>query len=299
MLSSKTLVIILSQTRVYEHTFDNFKKNVIDELNADLCICIGTDDNYNYNNPFYKLAKYKYLYKEPEDYGDAFDYALKEISKESNNFNLKWRQFLQLKSQIWGGVKNDENQHLGSAGILIFYRWFLLKNLKQDNLINEYDRFIITRSDFIYRLPHPKLELLDENNIWVPDEEHYGGYTDRHVVLSKNNISKYLDIFDSFVLKSEQYLSKMLNKDNWNLEQLIKFHLEEHNIIDFVKEFPYIMYSIRGNNDSSRWTYGVYDNNLGYYIKYHTEYNKSLKYKNMYDELNMTINNFYIYLINR
>jgi len=33
---SKTLVIVLSETRAHELTFDNFKKNVIDELNADL-----------------------------------------------------------------------------------------------------------------------------------------------------------------------------------------------------------------------------------------------------------------------
>ena len=33
---SKTLVIILSETRAHELTFNNFKKNVIDELNADL-----------------------------------------------------------------------------------------------------------------------------------------------------------------------------------------------------------------------------------------------------------------------
>ena len=36
----KTLVIILGQTREYEKTFNNFKKNVIDELNADLCLCM-------------------------------------------------------------------------------------------------------------------------------------------------------------------------------------------------------------------------------------------------------------------
>ena len=59
---SNTLVIILSETRAHELTFTNFKKNVIDELNADLCLCIGFNSNYNYDNPFYKLAKYKFLY---------------------------------------------------------------------------------------------------------------------------------------------------------------------------------------------------------------------------------------------
>ena len=52
---SRTLVIVLSETRASELTFDSFKKNVIDELNADLCVCIGINPNYDYNNPFYKL----------------------------------------------------------------------------------------------------------------------------------------------------------------------------------------------------------------------------------------------------
>jgi hypothetical protein len=52
----KTLVIILSETRAYNLTFQNFKKNVIDELNADLCLCIGIKSDYNYDNPFYNFS---------------------------------------------------------------------------------------------------------------------------------------------------------------------------------------------------------------------------------------------------
>jgi hypothetical protein len=47
---SNTLVIILSETRASELTFDSFKKNVLDELNADLCVCIGVKPDYDYNN---------------------------------------------------------------------------------------------------------------------------------------------------------------------------------------------------------------------------------------------------------
>jgi len=89
---SKTLVIILSETRASELTFDIFKKNVLDELNADLCLCIGVKPDYDYNNPFYKLAKYKFTYNEPEDFGDAFNYAYNMIQNKKkyeclNNVN--------------------------------------------------------------------------------------------------------------------------------------------------------------------------------------------------------------------
>jgi hypothetical protein len=208
---SKTLVIILSETRASELTFDNFKQNVIDELEADLCVCIGVKANYDYNNPFYQLAKYKFLYDEPDDYGDAFDYAYNILSQNKpkyeclhdvngmwgklqtpkqstddityygddnetiakfNNYDddeivihtqefpndlwknhvygikntdatnlvsqkniitykkhLYWREFLKIKDQFFGGVIDKHNQHPGSAGILIFFRWFLLKSL--------------------------------------------------------------------------------------------------------------------------------------------------------------------------
>ncbi len=371
----KTIVIVLSETRASELTFDSFKKNIIDELNADLCVCIGVKPDYDYNNPFYNLAKYKFTCNEPQDFGDAFEYAYNIISqnkpkyeclhnvnalygklqnpqhstenityygnnddclsnlnnftddeivihtegfpnkswknqvygiKNSNNDNLVseenvitykkplyWREFLKVKDQFLGGINDSHNQHPGSAGILIFFRWFLLKNLIDNNLINKYDRFIITRSDFIYQLPHPKVEYMNDDCIWIPDCEHYSGHTDRHVVLSKNNIESYLNILNNLVLRSNEYFMKMKNKNDWNLEQLILFHLEQNNVAHLVKEFPYVMYSVRNINGTTRWTQGIYLEALGYYIKYQSEYDKSSYYKNEFEKSGLTIDEFY------
>ena len=370
---TKTLVIILSETRAHELTFNNFKKNVIDVLDADLCLCIGVKPEYNYDNPFYKLAKYKFLYNEPNDFGDAFDYAYKILSNNRpkyeklkntntlhgkithpkqnktnikyygknnndniNNYNddeivvhkknynnkiwkntvhgivksdtirlfseknvvtykkpLHWRNFLKIKDQFLGGIKDKNNQHPGSAGILIFFRWFLLKNLIENNLIDKYDRFIITRSDFIYKLPHPNVEFMDRTKIWIPNCEHYFGYTDRHVILSSSNIIQYLDILNNMVLKSNEYYMKMKIIGGWNLEQLIKFNIQQNNVLHLVKEFPYIMYSIRNINGTTRWRVGDYSDKLGYYIKYQTEYDKSTYYMNLFKSSNLTVDAFY------
>lgn len=390
----KTLVIILSETREYEKTFDTFKKNVLDELNADLCLCIGVKPDYNYENPFYKTAKYKFLYDEPDDFADAFNYAdscfnkdlfekldnvnaiyskldfpkqtknnikyiqnkdmgkyinfnyenenklgdggelhsdidnIEEIVyhniyfkdnnwknqlyivEKTNNLsvcnNLKeeenvitykrpinWREFLKIGDQFMGGIKDSKRQHPGSAGILIFFRWFLLKNLTENNLIAEYDRFVITRSDFIFQLPHPKLELMNENFIWFPDSENYGGYTDRHAVLSKHNIKQYLNILNCFILKSNEYYMKMSKFDQWNLEKVIKFHLEQNKMGGLIREFPYIMYSIRSSNGKTRWMEGIYNERLRYFIKYIPEFDKSTYYKKLFESENLTIDNFY------
>jgi len=361
---SKTLVVILNQIRSHELTFDNFKKNVIDELNADLCLCIGIKSDYDYNNPFHNLAKYKFLYDEPDDFGDAFEYAYNIINSYSNkpkyekienvnaaygkirnprqsteiityygncdiindindfdddeiiiipkdfpndlwsnqvygiktsdndNFvteenvitykkSLYWREFLKVKDQILGRIKDDDNQHQGSGGISIFFRWFLLKNLIDNDLINRYDRFIITRSEFIYQMPHPKVELMNEKYIWIPDCEHCGGYTDKHVVLSQNNIESYLNILNNFVVRSNDYFIKMKKYDYWNLEKLIKFHLQQNNIIHLVKEFPYVMFGVLRQCD-----YHIK-------IKYQNEYDRSIYYKSEFEKSGLTIDDFY------
>jgi hypothetical protein len=370
---SKILVIILSETRASELTYDSFKKNVIDELNADLCLCIGVKSDYDYNNPFYKLAKYKFIYNEPDDYGEAFDYAYNiitnskskyerlegynalygilenpwetnnniryynnikdnsnidslsddEIVIHENNFHdeiwknktygikkstnkivkqkdvttyrkrLPWRSFLKIKDQFLGGIKDQYNEHPGSAGILIFFRWFLLQNLIEQNLLNKYERFIVTRSDFLYELPHPKIHLLNEKYIWIPDGENYGGYTDRHAILSKDNIVHYLNILNNIVEKSNIYFMEMINFKSWNLEMLIKYHLRQNNVIHLVRKLPYIMYSVRNINGTTRWSNGIYSNELGYYIKYMSEYNKSLYYKNKFENYTSNISEFY------
>jgi hypothetical protein len=163
--------------------------------------------------------------------------------------------------------------------------------LKEDNLINKYDRFIITRSDFMYQLPHPKTEYMDKSFIWIPDSEYSHGYTDRHVILSQKNIEVYLNILTTMFLRSNEYFMKMKHHTEWNLEQLIKFHLDQNN--EIVKECPYIMYSVRNINGTTRWQQGHFNPEFGYYIKYGTEYDKSTFYKKEFLKSNNTIDTFY------
>lgn len=103
-------------------------------------------------------------------------------------------------------------------------------------------------------MPHPNLDVLDDNFIWIPNSEHYGGVTDRHVVISNKHIIKYLNILNTLILKSNDYYDKLKNYDRWNLESIIKFHLEQEQIFDKVKFFPYIMFAVRPINGITRWS---------------------------------------------
>jgi hypothetical protein len=53
------------------------------------------------------------------------------------------------------------------------------------------------------------------------------------------------------------------------------------------------MYSVRNINGTTRWSVGTYSRQLGYYIKYQSEYDKSNYYKNKFKETRLSIDNFY------
>ena len=117
--TESVLIIVLAETRAYKYTFDLFKKNLLNILQADLCLCVANNQREDADNPFYQFAKYIWTYDEPEDWGDAFDNAQNITGHKKN-----WRKLLEIKDQWLGGIKGAE-EHPGSAGILLFFRWFL------------------------------------------------------------------------------------------------------------------------------------------------------------------------------
>jgi hypothetical protein len=53
------------------------------------------------------------------------------------------------------------------------------------------------------------------------------------------------------------------------------------------------MYSVSNLNGNTRWAAGTYSNELGCYIKYQSEYDKSSYYKNEFEKSGFTIDHFY------
>jgi len=310
---SKTLVIILSETRAHELTFDSFKTNVMDVLCADLCLCIGVKSNYDYNNPFYELAKYRFLRHEDDDpdFVKSVEYSYIETQKReyeyfNGNFVKRkhYSEFLNVKSHFGS---EDDNKYpekilnfLTSTYIHVFFLWFLQKNARENNLLQKYDRFVILRSDYVYQLPFPKMQLLNADYLWIPDSEDYGGICDRSVVLSAKHFEYYVDILSSCYAKSNRYYEIIERDKEWNMEKILKMHLEENKLFAMVRRFPYISYAVRNVNGSTRWSEGSFSEELGYYIKYNTEYDKSLKYKHMFqNSIYDSIDDFYDYAISQ
>lgn len=268
-----TLVVVFPETRAFFLTFDLFKKNVLNALDADLCLCVKNDVKEVLDNPFYKSAKHTFIYPEeldwsdPTKWGEAFDFAQRVEGCSGN-----WRQLLTVPTLWLGEEKNGVQSHF-SPTITIFFRWYLKKKLIEEDLVSQYDWFVLTRSDFLHRIPHVPMQLLDKEHIWIPDGEDWGGFTDRHIVVSRKYIEDILSIADPIIHAPDKLLEEMLKESHdWNLERYIKYSFEKLGLASQVRRYPYTMFTVRKGDTHTTWGVGNYSPRLGYHVKYDGEY---------------------------
>jgi len=53
---------------------------VLDELNADLAVALAMNTRYDYENPYWQHAKYRWTAPEFDDTGQGFDLAQRRVS---------------------------------------------------------------------------------------------------------------------------------------------------------------------------------------------------------------------------
>ncbi len=178
---------------------------------------------------------------------------------------------LEIGDQWLGGIKGLKG-HPGSSGILLFFRLFLKEAIQQNSVLEKYDRFVVTRSDFMHRIPHVPLRLLDDRYIWIPYGEDYGGFTDRHIVVHRRDVLTVLSVADQIIANPKQLYSEMRRSNKWNLEKFIKLSFENLNLTSKIRRFPYTMYTVKSPDAHTRWANGYFHKTLGYNIKYQSEY---------------------------
>jgi hypothetical protein len=262
-MNKKVLTVVLGETRSHELTWTNFKTNVLDHLDSDLAICVGFTEGQE-TDPFFENAKYVWTYPEQprtcDGWADAF-------TNEVCGGNDDWKILLRLKYQLFGGLSGD---HDGSGGILLFFRWFLRENLIKNKLVEEYDYFIVTRSDYYWDSPHPNFE--DDESIFLPEGESYGGISDRHMVIPRKYILKALDVLYRIVNVPGRTFDAMRTHREWNLEKYLKFHFVAEDIYKHVKWFPRNVYAVRSDTAPTRWAEGNFEPEVNMIVKYPSEY---------------------------
>lgn len=271
----RVLVTVLGQVRGHQLTWANFKANVLDTLGADLAVCIGTDQRFDPANPFYANARHRWSIAEFSDYAEGFEQARVALGGDGD-----WRALLAVRNQWLGGIRG-ENAHPGSGSIQIFFRWFLLHNILKDGLLAHYDRFVITRSDFFYYCPHPPIDLLDRDALWIPDGEDYGGLTDRHLVVSADDLAASLGLIEDIVRRPRELMAEMAGRGDWNIERYMRLHFEKRGLAPRVRRFPYVMFAVRAQTDGSSWSWGQFDPEAGMIVKYKSELEQANAYKDV------------------
>ena len=273
----RVLVCIVASTRGHELCFQSFKENVLDELNADLALAVATNTTPDDTDAYWKHAKYRWLCPDYDDVGEAFDGAQRALFPDKKGGMPDWRNVLQTGA-IWLGGVHSPNQQPSRTALQQFCRWLLLQGLQKEKLLERYDRFIITRSDFIWLCPHPPLSILKPENMWVPDGEDYGGIADRHLAVSRADVVNCLDLIEPILSEPEVLNKEMAHRSNWNVEQYLLHHLKRRGIAHKIRRFPYVMYLARDKRDNTlTWSSGHVVRGIDHYIKYPGEF-RSARY---------------------
>jgi len=271
-----SLVIVIGNLRSGEQAWDTLYKNVLDVNHADLALLIGEEPNKNMpqtshsNSSMFERAKFVWTFPEYEDWADALDELTNGTSWRQTH--LPYLEEKVKKGGLFGGIRGFE----GSGLIIFAIRWFLSQRLRANpELLEQYERFVITRSDHYYLCPHRFVELnLRNQTIYIPPGEDWGGVTDRHLVVSRDDILDAIDILPPFFSNPPERDDLIHNK---NPEKLLKHRWLEKGLR--IRYHPRTMFTCAVRGDQTRWreTRGAVPNVPGLFLKYPTEYKISEK----------------------
>ena len=258
-MNTKTLIVLLGSARGGEETWKSMYKYLLEPLSADLALLFGKTSDKKAS--LYKKAKFIW---EIEEYSDRWDYYTKYFSNRIYDI---------YKHNEIEGLGGGIGKFRGSGAIIFALRHFLKNNFK--NVLLNYDRIVLTRSDFYYIDFHPNLK---NDAFYILEGEGYGGVTDRHHIFPSSMTDKILSI-NEFLDKKENY--KYLLTKNLNPERALTEYYKNINIFEQIKFCKRVQFIVAKRNESKRWSYtkGYKFNSNTLLIKYQKEYYTALKNK--------------------
>ena len=247
---NKYLIILAGSPRGGEKTYSSLYKYVKNHLNADLALCT-TEDMYDESISLFQNPDYLWLLK---DYDNFFDYF-------NENFDGSWKEYFELGK----GTGLYE-----SGSIHFIFKDFILKNYL--NILENYDFIIYSRFDQYYLDFHING---DKNRILIPEGEDYYGICDRHAIIPKEYISKFLKICEYINLEK----SLEVNSEYLNCETSFLNHLKHEGLLSFVERYPRTQFTSALSKDKTNWRIPIYK--IYFFdklmIKYPDEYIDSFK----------------------
>jgi hypothetical protein len=255
--ANQSLVIIIGTLRGGEIAWESALKNLLDANDADLALLISDNTPAHLkNSSLYRRAKYIWNHTEYKDWGDAVDLI----------HGKDWRVNVLPYDNGLGGVFSGLPGSKGSGVIIFMLRWFLSQILVKERILEQYDRFVLTRSDHFYLCPADFQDLDLDNYVWLPSTD----FTDRHLVVGRKHILAALNILPP-ILQLNQSMAKNISQNLYNPESVISLRWNQEGLK--VKYFPRVLFTSATTGDQTRWqpmTDAIYPE--GVYLKYIQEY---------------------------
>lgn len=238
-----TLIILVGEFRGGEETWRTMYKNLMIPYNADLALCTGKKNVVNN----FLTEKSKYIWT-ITDYEDWYDY-----------FRETFGDFGFWESNLKYCLKND----IGMRVVIpMVYKHFIYK--KYFNILNSYDRIILTRSDMYYIHRYP---ILSNDHFWIMNGEDHGGYCDRFFCFPSKYLKECLNICE-YVNSEELFriLNKMYEQNNrlsfiqnghpivkgmFNSESYHRLYFEYTGIIYKIRRCPVLQFMVSSLKDTS------------------------------------------------
>jgi hypothetical protein len=235
----KFAFLVMCELRGVKSTIDGLYKNLINQYDADIFICVQKtfpDDEERMN-----LFKEKVVYRELYDRPDPVAYfGENNISNVGHDRDANWNAYSNLQIYI--------NYHKMAKVI--------------ENVYDQYEYFIILRTDSQILFPFPDKQLFEiaPETIYLTDSNYCKIWGDIGFpgIIHKKYILELLNCYYNSIVYHRQYILEIINCENIELNQERFFYvcLRVLNLLDKIKKIKNLNYFWTAEivNDYTTWS---------------------------------------------
>jgi len=239
----KIAICLVGQLKAVDTCMSNFYDMMVKPMNADVIVCVNrsTDNDEDLLKKIPGNIVYKEIYEKEclETYFPPIFYEKHVEPARKLIQGYDHPKFGDCKPM--GLMCNYVAPLVGGMNHLIkMLNWQRLVKVIQQ--IDDYDFYVITRSDHFYLFPHVNPMLLQQDTIYHYDAHAFGGMNSDCLIMSKNNAIKWLTDNMKYLIE-EKYIDdvtqKMYDMNIWNAEGYTK----ALTLLENYKTKPYLINS--------------------------------------------------------
>jgi hypothetical protein len=250
--NKKYAVCLWGELRAIKTIRDNFYKNLVDPLNADVFIVVQKG------------------YKD-EDINLFNDNVITKIAydKPSNSIYTNYDKL------------EKRNNYIINPCLQIYYNWYYIYEKLGDLFESKYEYVILSRSEFQHMFEFPDIvSLCDKPLIWVYEGHDYMGINTNLVCVPTIFIKKYLSCYFEY-LQDEKNVNK-LNGMDLNIEKYAKLMFDENEWkIGKLQNNAFV--AAESMNEKTTWGSNKYSEKHKVFYKYDEQLNNTFNALTQYD----------------